>query len=121
MAVLVWGLTLYLPILLAMGLAFRPGQRLQRPWTFVLVAPAFGYGLAVMSVLGVEAPLSVLHILVIPTLETKGLDLTWWSHSVRWFNNHSGLLHLIVGISLSTASTVLIFRRWPQILKAVVT
>ena len=119
MDVLVWGLTLYLPVLLAMGLAFRPGHRLERPWTFVLVAPALGYGLAVMTVLGVEAPLSVLHILLIPSLETQGLDLAWWNHSVRWFHDHEGLLHLIIGVSFSAVSTVLLFRRWPHILKAV--
>ncbi len=119
MLMLASALTLYLPILLAIGLAFRPGHRLERPWTFVLVAPALGYGLAVMTVLGVEAPLSVLHILLIPSLETQGLDLAWWNHSVRWFHDHDGLLRLIGGLGLSTASTVLLFRRWPQILKAV--
>ena len=119
MDLLLSGLTLYLPVLLATGLAFRPGHRLERPWTFVLVAPAIGYGLAVMTVLGVEAPLSLLHMLLIPTLETQGLDLAWWNHSVRWFNDHTVLLHVIGGVGLSVGSTVLLLRRWPQILKAV--
>lgn len=118
MLMLASALTLYLPILLAIGLAFRPGHRLERPWTFVLVAPALGYGLAVMTVLGVEIPLSTLHILVVPSLETQGLNLAWWNHSVRWFHDHDGLLHLIVGVSFSTASTVLLFRRWPQLRQA---